>query len=422
MILTADKAPADRRRTRSNGEGSVWHDKARDRWVGSVTTGYRDGRQVRKSVTGKTKREVVEKLRQLQNAHDAGIELVRADLTVARFLEGWVTDVLPGTVRPATLQQYRDVVRLYIVPVIGQKRLRTLQARDVVRMQRYLAEEYVRTDGTLGVAPHTQRIARSVLRRALRWAEQEGQVSRNVASIAHGVRIDADEGRTLTPDQARQLLDHVAGRDCTKCARVAPHRCGLHRHEAAIVLGLALGLRLGELLGLAWPDVELDSGQPRLTVVRALKRASGQGLALEDVKTKTSRRTVYLPDLAVAALREHRVRQLEEADAAGTEWVTSPLGVDLVFRTPFGTAIDPRNFRAMLYRLTETAGLGRWSPHELRHSAASLLIAMGVPLKVVSETLGHSSIRITADVYGHLLEPDRVDAAQAMQRALGGRS
>ncbi|MTA13908.1 MAG: tyrosine-type recombinase/integrase [Actinobacteria bacterium] len=404
MILTADKAPADRRRTRSNGEGSVWHDKARDRWVGSVTTGYRDGRQVRKSVTGKTKREVVEKLRQLQNAHDAGIELVRADLTVARFLEGWVTDVLPGTVRPATLQQYRDVVRLYIVPVIGQKRLRTLQARDVVRMQRYLAEEYVRTDGTLGVAPHTQRIARSVLRRALRWAEQEGQVSRNVASIAHGVRIDADEGRTLTPAQARQLLDHVAG----------------HRLEAAVVLGLALGLRLGELLGLAWPDVELDSGQPRLTVVRALKRAAGQGLALEDVKTKTSRRTVYLPDLAVAALREHRVRQLEERLAAGPEWVAAPHGVDLVFRTPFGTAIDPRNFRAMLYRLTETAGLGRWSPHELRHSAASLLIAMGVPLKVVSETLGHSSIRITADVYGHLLEPDRVDAAQAMQRALGG--
>jgi integrase len=401
--------PPTRRRKRANAEGSVWHDVERNRWVGSITTGYRDGRQIRKSVTGKTKTEVLARVRELQNAHHEGVELVRADLTVARFLEAWVTDVLPGTVRPATLQQYRDVVKLYIVPTIGQKRLRTLTAKDVVVMQRRLATEYERRDGSLGVAPHTQRIARSVLRRALRWAEQEGQITRNVASLAHGVRIDAEEGRTLTPDQARTLLDFIAG----------------HRHEAAIVAALALGLRLGELLGLAWSDLELDVEQPRLTVVRALKRSPGAraktpgaGLALEDVKTRTSRRTVYLPDVVVTALRVHRTRQVAEQLAA-TRWEAKPLGADLVFRTPIGTAVDPKNFRATLYRLTESAGLGRWSPHELRHSAASLLLAQGVPLKVVSETLGHSSIRITADVYGHLLEPDRIDAAHAMDRALG---
>ena len=402
---TTDDAPTTRRRTRSNGEGSVWHDKGRGRWVGSVTTGYRDGRQIRKSVTGKTKADVIAKLRAAHNAADDGIELAPADLTVGRFLEAWVADVLPGSVRPATLQQYRDVVRLYIVPVLGQKRLRTLSARDVVRMQRFLATEYLRADGeTRGVAPHTQRIARSVLRRALRWAEQEGQVSRNVASIAHGVRIDAAEGRTLTPDQARHLLDQIAG----------------HRHEAAIVLALALGLRLGELLGLTWSDIELDGPTPRLTVTRALKRTPGVGLTIEDVKTRSSRRTVYLPPVATSQLREHRRRQVTERLAAGAEWTPLPLGADLVFRTPFGTAVDPRNFRAALYRVTEAAGLGQWSPHELRHSAASLLLAMGVELKVISEMLGHSSIRITADVYGHLLEPSRQDAAAAMERAIGG--
>jgi integrase len=224
---------------------------------------------------------------------------------------------------------------------------------------------------TEGRSPNTRRLARSVLRRALRWAEAEGIVSRNVAAIAHGVRIGAAEGRTLTPDEGRHLLASLDG----------------DRLEAAFTVALSLGLRRGELLGLAWGDIDLDAKPGRLTVRRALKRLP-TGLALEDTKTRGSRRTVHLP------------------------------GPVVVFRTPFGTAIDPDNFRNRCYLVTEAAGLGRWSPHELRHSAASLLLAQGVPLKVVSETLGHASIRITADVYGHLLEPAKTEAAEAMTRSL----
>ncbi len=121
----------------------------------------------------------------------------------------------------------------------------------------------------------------------------------------------------------------------------------------------------------------------------------------------------------IEALRQHRRRQAEEQLLAGPEWVARPLGADLVFRTPFGTAVDPDNFRNLTYRVTEAAGLGRWSPHELRHSAASLLLAMGVPLKLVSDVLGHSSIRITADVYGHLLDDAKAEAANAMARVMG---
>ena len=404
----------ERKRTRSNGEGGVYkyHNRRSDgtvveRWRGTATVAYIDGKQMRKTVTGKTKTEVLDKLRKVQNASDQGIELPRADLTVGKFLDGWLNDVLPGTIRATTLQQYRDVVKLYIVPVLGQKRLRTLTAHDVSRMQQFLAHEYLRRpspDGARakGVAPHTQRIARSVLRRALRWAEQEGQVTRNVASIAHGVKIDAPEGRTLTPDQARAFLTKIEE----------------HRLAAAFTVALSLGLRLGELLALTWPDVELDGSKPRLTVQHALKRLSGVGLVLEDTKTRTSRRTVYLPTSAAAALKAHRARQYAERLHAGSAWEPLPLGVDLVFRTEFGTAIDPANFRHYTYSVTQSAGLGKWSPHELRHSAASLLLGQGVDLKVVSETLGHSSIRITADVYGHLLEPAREEAAEAMERAL----
>lgn len=388
----------------------MWHDTARSRWVGTITTGYdSDGHQRRKSVTGPTKKAVLDRMRETQNASDAGLTPARRDLTVARFLDDWLTNVLPGTVAPATLVQYQHVVKLYIVPAIGQKRLRTLTPSDVATMVRKLGTDYERRrspDGEirLGVAPHTQRIARSVLRRALRWAEQEGTVSRNVASIAHGVRIDAAEGRTLTPEQARALLTSLDG----------------HRLEAAFTVALSLGLRLGELLGLAWSDIDLTAKPPRLTVARALKRIDGHGLLLQDTKTRSSRRTVHLPAQVAASLKAHRKRQLAEQLQTGAEWTALPLGTDLVFRTPFGTAIDPANFRHICYRVTDAATLGEWSPHELRHSCASLLIAQGVPLKVISELLGHSSIRITADVYGHLMEPSKAEAAEAMQDALWG--
>jgi integrase len=129
---------------------------------------------------------------------------------------------------------------------------------------------------------------------------------------------------------------------------------------------------------------------------------------------------VHLPAPVVGALKAHRRRQLTERLTAGELWTTDPLGADLIFRTPIGTAVDPDNFRNYTYKITTAAGIGRWSPHELRHSAASLLLAQGVPLKSVSEMLGHSSIRVTADVYGHLEDESRAQVADAMTGALWG--
>lgn len=382
---------------RGNGEGTITHNLARNRWEARLTVGYsEDGQQVRRKITGATRTEVVKRLRALRDDADAGRSPARRDLTVARFLDEWLSDVLPGSVAPSTTVQYRDVVRLYVVPHIGRKHLTTLNARDVARM---LAE--LEADGR---SANTRRLARSVLRRALRWAEAEGLVPRNAAAVAHGVKVGGTEGRTLTVDQARTLLASLEG----------------HRLEAAFTVALALGLRRGELLGLIWDDLALDATPARLTVHRSLKRLPGRGLALDATKTRQSRRTVHLPSPVVAALRDHRRRQAAEQLAAGAEWTPRPLGADLIFRTPFGTALDPDNFRHACYKVTTDAGLGRWSPHELRHSAASLLLAMGVPLKVVSETLGHSSIRVTADTYGHIMEPARAEAADAMATALWG--
>jgi hypothetical protein len=184
--------------------------------------------------------------RELDNAVVAGHEPLERSVTVARFLDAWL-DTLGGTVAPSTEQQYRDVVRLYVRPHIGRVRIGALQPRQVTAMIREL--EHAR------LAANTRRLARSVLRRALRWGQNEGTVARNVAAIADGVRLEADEGRTLTPAQARMLLATAEG----------------DRLEAAVTVALALGLRLGELLAIAWCDVDLEGTPP---VSRSAGRSS----------------------------------------------------------------------------------------------------------------------------------------------------
>lgn len=432
MARGSDRTSDSRRRSRGNGEGGIREDKANRRWVGTITLGWEevdDGRggtrrrQARKSVSGRTKKEVADKLRKIQNKVDDGVPIPDQQITVAAMLEQWLRDVLPGTVAAATESQYNDVARLYIAPRIGNKRLRDLTPTDVTRMLRDMEKPTPALPN--GYSQNARRLARSVLRRAIRWAEVEGIVSRNVAALANPVRVERPEGRTMTPEQARVFLDHVKG----------------DRNEALFVTALSLGLRVSELLAVGWDDIDLDpldGGRPTLTVRRGLKRIKGEGLVIDGVKTKTSRRTIHLPSTTAGCLREHKRRQERERAEFSGEWPDRPLGVDLVFRTVTGTALDPSNVWSYLSEATKHAGaeyededrkvikpgtgLGHWHPHELRHSAASLLIAQGVPLKVVSEMLGHSSITVTADIYAHVMAPARDEAANAMDQVLSPQS
>jgi integrase len=203
------------------------------------------------------------------------------------------------------------------------------------------------------------------------------------------------EGRTFSPDQARHFLDALKG----------------NRNEALFALMLSTGLRRGEALGLMWTDLDREAGVIR--VARQLKR-EGRALVTSDTKTFRSRRAVNLPVKMMVTLLEHETFQLSERERRGPRWVDT----GFIFTTSKGTPIDPRNFYRAFRKICDEAGLGHWHPHELRHSAASLMLAQGVKLHVVSQVLGHSSIRMTSDVYGHLLEPDREDAALTMENLL----
>ena len=285
---------------------------------------------------------------------------------------------------------YERAVQSYINPSIGQVRLNKLSPSDVSRMLHDLEVK--------GYSPATRRMARATLRRALRMAQQDGILSRNVASIAEGPKLDHREGRSLTPDQARQFLLTVRG----------------HRHEAAYVIALSLGLRRGEILGLTWGDLERAEDAVVLQVRRQLVRDK-HGVHLVDLKTVGSRRTLHLSRPLVEIIERHRIRQEAEELVGGKRWHNDH---DLIFTSNIGTPLDPEQFGKTVPKLCVEAGLGHWSIHELRHSCASLLIAMEVPLEVVAEQLGHASIRVTKDVYGHLMPRSRARAAEAMRTVL----
>lgn len=186
-----------------------------------------------------------------------------------------------------------------------------------------------------------------------------------------------------------------------------------HRNEALYALMLSTGLRRGEALGLQWVDIDQEKGL--LKIRRQLKREGG-ALVTADTKTARSRRTVNLPPPMMRMLEDHRNRQMLESRSVGPTWEDS----GFVFTSTLGTPIDPRNLYREFKHVMRNAGMGDWHPHELRHSAASLMLARGVKIQVVSEILGHSSIRMTADVYGHILDPDRKVAAAEMGEVLWG--
>jgi integrase len=319
-------------------------------------------------------------------------------MTVANWLDHWISKVLPlrvanGNLAQSTFANYCDWVQKHIKPGLGHLRLAKLSPSDVDALIAAKREHY---------SPNSLRYLRATLRKALTDAQRQGLIMRNAAALSEPVRVVKQAKRWLTDQEARSLLKQVQG----------------DRLEALYVLCLSTGLRRGEALAVYWDDIDLFRGT--LLVRRAIKRVqtrsdSGARTRLEigPTKTQSSIRTQLLPQICLDALKKHRARQASER-LASQDWENA----ELVFTTPIGSAIDPSNFAKWLSQQCIAAGLGHRNPHQLRHSAATLLLAQDVPLHEVSEILGHSSISVTKDVYGHLTAERRRAAAEAMDRIL----
>jgi integrase len=252
------------------------------------------------------------------------------------------------------------------------------------------------TKAAEGLSAASLRHMHAVTRRALNVAVKWQLITVNPANLVDAPRPRPHEVIPLSATEARRLIEAARG----------------DRMEARWLVGLALGLRQGEALGLWWEDIDLDAGLLRIR--RALQRQHGAGLVFTDPKTTRSRRAVALPDPLVQVLREHRVRQEKERITAGSLWRGSPC----VFTSTVGTPVEPRNDYREFKKLLARAGLPAVRLHDLRHTAASLLLAQNVPARVVMEILGHSQIALTMNTYSHVAPEVSREAADRLARML----
>jgi integrase len=343
---------------------------------------------VRRSVFGATDKDVARKLRDALTARDDGKPAPHGTETVGTFLATWLEGAR-STIRPGTWHRYEQLTRLYVVPNIGRVRLVALGPQHVAKLYRDLL--------TAGMTPATVHYVHRTLRRALGQAERWRLVTSNAAALVTPPRPEPVEMHTLTAKQVRRLLE------------VAPDR-----DRPLYLLAVSTGMRLGELLALRWRDVHLDSGS--LRVVATLRREPGKAVAISAPKTAHSRRRVELSSSVVAALSAHKVATIEERWSAGQLWVDN----DLVFPNVIGRPRGASNIVRAFHPLLERAGLPRIRFHDLRHTAATLMLGRGVHAKLVSEMLGHASIGITLDTYSHVLPTMHREAAEVMENLLSG--
>lgn len=225
----------------------------------------------------------------------------------------------------------------------------------------------------------------------MRW----GLVQRNVATVVEPVTVKRKEVVPFTPEEARQVLDAARS----------------HRLASFFTVAMALGLRPSEALGLTWSDIDFD--QSLLHVRRALERGP-DGYRFKEPKSRTSRRTVVLPSVCIESLKSHRIRQASDRLRAGESWQN----LDLVFCSESGAPLLRSEMSRQFALLLKRAGVVHHRLYDCRHTAASLLLAQGVPPRVVMETLGHSSYSLTMDTYAHVYADALREAAAAIDRAL----
>ena len=394
-----------------NGEGTITRRKD-GRWEARMT--LLDGR--RKSYYGKTRQEVATRLMQAQHEQGIGLPIITNErLTVSAYFAQWLESMRPPRLRDSTHRRYGELLA-HVSDVYGELRLTRLSPMHIkmhikqlyVRLQSESdiaadaaagsedGSEDDRGGGRDGLSANTIHHIHMVLRQALTEAVRQGLISVNPSDRVAAPKLRRRPIEPYNLEETHRPLEAARG----------------NRLEALYTLAVSTGMRSGELLALTWRHVHLDIA--KLNVVASLQRV-GNGWQPGETKTAHSRHQIALSQTAVDALRAHHARQLAERLAAGSAWQAH----DLVFCDEIGEYFSPlRLNRYEFRRLIARADLPRRRFHDLRHTAATLMLLGQVPPKVVSETLGHASVTITLDTYSHVLPDMQTQAASVMDTLL----
>ncbi|WP_333756338.1 tyrosine-type recombinase/integrase [Streptomyces sp. IBSBF 3352] len=393
----------DKKRTRQpNGRSSIYLGKD-GKWHGRVTVGIRDdGRPDRRHVERKTRAEVTAAVRELEKQRDGGaVRKAGRAWTVEAWLTHWVETIAPLAVNENTMVGYGVAVRKHLIPALGAHRLDKLGPEHIERFYGRMQADGRRA-GTIHQIHRT-------FRTALNEAVRRGHLSRNPVQLAKAPRVSEEEIEPFTVEEVKRLL------------RAADDR----RNSARWAVALALGLRQGEALGLKWADVDMERGV--LMVRRSRRRpryAHGCGDTCgrkagycpqrqrtnpetADTKSRAGRRSVGLPAQLVDLLRVHRAKQEAERAAAGEQWADE----DWLFATPDGRGTSPRTDYDDWKELLADAKVRDGRLHDARHTAATVLLILGVSERAVMGLMGWSTTAMAAR-YQHMVDSVRVDVAR----------
>lgn len=359
---------------RSKGEGTIYQNP-KGLWVAQIT--LPNGK--RKTKYSKNQKVVQEWLLTQRNYLRQGLLVENDRLTVSAFLDRYFQDIASHTLRPKTLESYEYLIRVHIKPELGSFRLSALNPAHLQALYSMKLNQ--------GLSNRTVQYIHSIIHKALKQALRWGLVSKNVADLAEAPKVKRKIPQTLSVNEVQKLLS------VTRESRLFP----------LYVLAVTTGMREGELLALDYESVNFLNNT--IQVKHSVQQLAHKGIVITEPKTEKSKRTIVVPSFAMSILWEY---QLKAGSVTG-----------LIFHTSSGKPISPRNMVREFKLYLKKAKLPEIRFHDLRHTAATLLLSEGVHPKVVQEMLGHSQINLTLDTYSHVLPTIQAEAAERMNSLLG---
>ncbi len=370
-----------------NGKEYTW-------WEARYTVGYDPGtgKQIQKTITAKTQKEVSQKLKAATAAIDEGTYIAPSKMTVSQWLDTWAEEYL-GSVKPLTVSSYKATIKTHLKPGLGAIKLEALAAHHIQKLYNALGTPKGDMEG---LSPKTVKNVHGVLHKALQQAVSNGYIRFNPSDACILPRITKKELKPLDEEETRLFLDAIKG----------------HPFEILYSVTLFTGMREGEVLGLTWDCVDLAKGSVLISKQLQKEKKPKGMYYLAPLKNDKPRRVTLAP-WVLQLLRKQKLKQTEEQQRGGEAW-SNPY--DFVFTNELGSHLIPWTVVRHFKEIVTSIGRPDARFHDLRHSYAVAAIRSGDDIKTVQGNLGHATASFTLDVYGHVTEQMKEASAARMEQ------